>query len=512
MTKKGMVALLAALTVSPAAWSVTVTPKATDEALVNPDMGFVMFHYSNRQWGYGQRLERGDTLDWFPGTSCAYFRLPWSLIEPEEGKFRWDIIDSYARPWIAAGKQIGFRITCCEARYRFATPEWVKNAGAKGWFFNMKKMHEIYGKNPSEGSPDLWEPDYGDPVFLEKLEKFLQAMGRRYDGKPYVAFVDIGSVGMFGEGHTRAYLPELKKLGRDPEAAFHRHYEIFRRCFPRTTVLCIDDQAGSWNPHPEPALMAHARRLGFGFRDDSILVSLPPHSWKHANWAQLFAPSAPVFVEHEHYSLSAKRGAWSDELLEKAVEDYRASWLSIHGWPKEELDANCREAFARIARRIGYRFELRKATWPDEVSVGKPFKIQSEWVNVGVARRYKGATLCWTLTDDRGRIAWSVTDDSFDFSEALPKTDGREYPVRLESAVTVGSDEEIPQINDGVLIYMQVNKVGGRDWKGPVPTIAPGSYTLNVSLGDEAGVPVIALPLEGGRDRLYPLGKITVGK
>ena len=38
----------------------TVRPENTDEILVNPDMGLVMFHYSNRQWAYGQLQERGD--------------------------------------------------------------------------------------------------------------------------------------------------------------------------------------------------------------------------------------------------------------------------------------------------------------------------------------------------------------------------------------------------------------------------------------------------------------------
>ena len=42
-----------------------VRPENTDEILVNPDMGLVLFHYSNRQWAYGQLQERGDTLDWF---------------------------------------------------------------------------------------------------------------------------------------------------------------------------------------------------------------------------------------------------------------------------------------------------------------------------------------------------------------------------------------------------------------------------------------------------------------
>ena len=116
-----------------------VRPVNTDEILVNPDMGLVMFHYSNRQWAYGQLLERGDTLDWFPGVSTIYLRLPWCLLEPKEGEYRWDLLDSYAAPWIAAGKQVGLRVTCCESRYTYATPEWVKDAGAKGWFFKMKQ-------------------------------------------------------------------------------------------------------------------------------------------------------------------------------------------------------------------------------------------------------------------------------------------------------------------------------------------------------------------------------------
>ena len=54
-----------------AAQAVVVRPKNTDDILVNPDMGLVMFHYSNRQWAYGQLQERGDVLDWFPGCRGA---------------------------------------------------------------------------------------------------------------------------------------------------------------------------------------------------------------------------------------------------------------------------------------------------------------------------------------------------------------------------------------------------------------------------------------------------------
>ncbi len=498
-----------------------VRPENTDEILVNPDMGLVMFHYSNRQWAYGQLLERGDTLDWFPGVSTIYLRLPWCLLEPKEGEYRWDLLDSYAAPWIAAGKQVGLRVTCCESRYTYATPEWVKDAGAKGWFFKMK-MDKIFGKDPPGGDTDLWEPDYGDPVFLQKLENFLKAMARRYDGNPSVAFVDVGSVGMWGEGHTRAYEREMKAQGRDPLDVFHLHYELYRRVFPHTTILCIDDQAGSGNQTPacDVPLMKHAHDLGFGFRDDSILVFTPDMveerfkahpQWFHSAWADYFAPSAPVFVEHEHYNLSRARGAWSDEKLVESVEAYHATWLSLHGWPREIYE-HSKDAYARAARRIGYRFELREAEFPDEVAVGEPFAVKSKWVNVGVARCYKGATLAWSLLDDKGRVAWVSTDYSYDFRDAEPKKGEAESPVSLSTRCTVGFKGDIPEINDGVWVYTVVNKIGNFASDKRVPTIEPGVYTLCASLGSPDGTPRIALPLKGqiGESRRYAVGRIAV--
>ena len=61
------------------AGTITVHPKATDEALINPGMGLVHYAYSSRIWAYDTGLEPGDTLDdLIPGTSVVYMRLPWS--------------------------------------------------------------------------------------------------------------------------------------------------------------------------------------------------------------------------------------------------------------------------------------------------------------------------------------------------------------------------------------------------------------------------------------------------
>ena len=177
-------------------------PQNTDEALINPGMGWVCFHYSNRLWAYGSLQGPGDTLDWFPGCSTIYFRIPWCYLEPEEGKFRWDLIDSRARSWIEKGKKIAFRITASENRFVYATPKWVKDAGAQGVFYRFPfdryakmlpqtskdasgKTVVTYPKTPE--AKDLWDPKFDDPVFLAKLDKFLAAMAKRYNGNPDVS-------------------------------------------------------------------------------------------------------------------------------------------------------------------------------------------------------------------------------------------------------------------------------------------------------------------------------------
>ena len=69
-------------------------------ALVNPGMGWTMHFYSNILTNYGSQLEPSDTLDDFPGLSTVYLRVPWAFLEPEEGEFVWELLDTPAQRWI----------------------------------------------------------------------------------------------------------------------------------------------------------------------------------------------------------------------------------------------------------------------------------------------------------------------------------------------------------------------------------------------------------------------------
>ena len=452
---------------------VTVRPVDTGEALINPDMGWTMHYYSNVPANYGSHLAPGDTADYFPGLSTVFLRIPWAMIEPEEGKFNWAIVDTPAQRWIAKGKKVALCITCSENWMPFPTPEWVKNAGAKGVYYE-------FGKGPVEKSA-LWDPDFGDPIFLKKLDQFLSVMAARYDGNPDVAFVDIGSYGLWGEGHTfmSSQVPQDKA-----DKIVRRHIDLYAKHFPRTLLCISDDIVGHDKPGRHFPLTDYAISKGVSLRDDSIMVQPPPNSWYHAEMAQEFWPKWPVILEHEHYGGSKQRGAWGDgSLLLKAVEDYHASYMSIHWNPKVEFDEN-RAIIDKINLRMGYRLQLQEMSWPNSVKIGEAFKVESKWANVGVAPCYPGGFMALTIKDDKGAIISVLSDEGLNMRDLEVGPPGKS-PVRTH----------VSEFRVGLI----------------APVTPVGTYDVYVSVGKRDGTPALALPLPANDgQRRYKLGTITL--
>lgn len=453
----------------------SVHPIDTQAALVNPQMGWTFHYYSNVITNYGSRLEPSDTLDDFPGLSVIYLRLPWSFIEPQEGVFAWSIVDAPAQRWIDKGKQVAFRFSCTESWTRYATPEWVKLAGAKGFNFSPGKLRE---------AGPYWEPNYADPIFLEKLDNFLTAAASRYDGNPNVAFIDVGSFGVWGEGHTFS----STRIKFSP-AVIKKHIDLYLKHFKNTLLAANDDFAfqddnakeyliEAW---PGVKIIEYAFSRGLTLRDDSILVQPPPNHYFNADMAQLFWPKFPVILECEHYGSSRDRGAWGDgSKYLQAVEDYHASYAAIHWWPREFLNEQA-DLIKKINLRLGYRLQLKEISWPTKVTLNTPFTVSMKWSNVGVAPCYPGGYVAITLKDSKGGIVAVLVDGTFN--------------VR---SLAVGPPGEPPIHNLTSTFAFARNTPSGL-------------FDLFVSVGNKDGTPVIAIPMEKDDSRhRYHFGKIEL--
>ena len=247
---------------------------------------------------------------------------------------------------------------------------------------------------------------------------------------------------------------------------------------------CInDDFAGHDKRGRHFPIMDYALSKGVTLRDDSILVQPPPRSWYHAEMAQEFWPKLPVILEHEHYGGSKKRSAWDGKLLLKSVEDYHASFMSIHWWPRILLEEN-REIIDKINLRMGYRIQPINVTWPETVEIGKSFKVQWTWSNKGVAPCYPGGFPALTLKDAKGGIVSVLSDNKLNLRDLQVGPSANPPMTKHESEFVVG------------LV---------------APTTRPGTYDVYISVGERDGTPKIALPLEADDgQRRYRLGTITV--
>jgi hypothetical protein len=132
---------------------------------------------------------------------------------------------------------------------------------------------------------------------------FLAAAARRYDGSPDVAFVDVGSFGTWGEGHTalscnRAYAADVRI----------KHLELCRAAFPRTLVVAGDDLLRTEPRRDDPELVKRALELGMGLRDDSVLVDDMSRLAESERMAAAFRPTVPVIIEPATYDLFVSVG------------------------------------------------------------------------------------------------------------------------------------------------------------------------------------------------------------
>ncbi len=367
--------------------------------LENPHKGWY-HHFPDNHINKYIIKEDSHLLD-FPGMDHLYIRLSWAYLEPQEGKFDWEVIDSIIRKWVDHGMGISFRISCKETstdriEQQYATPKWVMEAGAKG---------DYYRRGEKVGPDGPWEPIFDDPIYLEKLENFLRAFAARYDGKPWLRYVDIGSIGDWGEGHTSSgsrleYGYEQRKI----------HIDLHCKYFQKTQLVISDDfvyTAG--DPEVQKKLHQYIVDHDISYRDDSILVDYYVRAYPDTytvRTPEVFLDTyqtMPNVLELQHYSAVKRDGNWwgkegsslkkygkgksGMEMFRGAIDLLHATYIGYHGDAHEWLTDNP-QLTKGLLNRCGYWYFLHSVEVPDTIHPGEDLSISMVWENKGVAPAY----------------------------------------------------------------------------------------------------------------------------
>jgi hypothetical protein len=394
---------------------------------------------------YRGSLENKD----YPQTSIAYFRIYWKFIEPEQGKFRWDLFDQAMRTARDRGQSLMIRIAPYGTEPNNDVPDWYR-----------APLGDESGRLPEK----KWRTDPEDARYVRHFGGMIREFGKRYDGHPDLESVDVSIVGAWGEGAGSALLSEQTRTG------------------------LLDCYLESFSKTPLVMLLTDAKTNGYGISKRNVgwrvdclgdMGGFTP-TWSHMYdyYPQQIIASgmrdawqrAPVTLEVCWVMQHWKDKGWDvryiiDQSLKWHISSFNAKSSAVpkEWWPEVN----------RWLKLMGYRFVLRKFTYPSSVEPSGKLEFTSWWENKGVAPCYKPYRVALRLRSEQAKATFLTEANITEWLPGDNLLDGRVF----------------------------------------VPKDLPaGEYALEIAMVDPASaLPRIKLAIEGRQpDAWYPLGKIRV--
>ncbi len=442
--------------------AVVVRPKQTDELLLNPDMGIQTFQrfrnqpiYPGTRWSEVGPMQREPDATGkvdFPESTMVYIRWFWSQLEPEQGKYRWDIIDTALDEARRHGQTLMFRLMPYDQGNPL--PEWYRNSGARR------------ANKPTDKDGNVWSPDSDDPLYMKRWSALIRQAGQRYDGHPYLDSVDVSTVGYWGEGWG-PYLPSMAVQ----RALIDLYFEVFQR----TPLLMNFD---------EPTALAYGAGKGAGWRLDCWgdiggrgrsfmhMFDMYPQQVVRTGIQDVWQRS-PVSLETCGTAMSWKKAGFTEKDLDYILEQALRWHATSINLKSVAIPPDWKDRFTQFEKKLGYRLVLRRLQYPKMAKIGRMMPVSMWWLNAGVAPLYRDYQLAMQWYSSGGSAVARVP---VDLRKWLPG-----------DAVYDGS------------LYVD-------------DRLKPGVYKVRVGiLNPRNQMPAIRLPIEGGQpDGWYELGEITL--
>lgn len=334
----------------------------------------------------------GENTDNTQDTALAYVAVHWSELESEKGTYDFSVLEQRwnFQYWKEQGVHLILRVIADEpsSQSHMDIPEWLyEEMGGSGTWY-----HSSYGKG--------FSPDYTHPAMIEAHERLLKALGERYDEDAQIAYVQLGSLGHWGEWHVNQSAGIETFPSMDISNQYIKHYVdaftstplLMRRPYPAVN----EDGLGLYND--SLGLESNDTRLldwiENGYVSDQTEETLPacPDFWK-------FAPSGGELgsgIEMEQYFTEK-----ADALL-SAIKKLHTSWVGPKSPQRAELSENAQKNMDTISAEMGYCYSISKMTSQKSILGG--IKISLNFKNLGVAPMYASWPVRLELRDANGEL------------------------------------------------------------------------------------------------------------
>ncbi|WP_052410238.1 DUF4832 domain-containing protein [Paenibacillus durus] len=427
-------------------------PVETGTVLYNPFTGFT--------------ADARDPESVLQPVTLVHANLTWRELEPEPGKYNFDGIEEtfHFQYWREQGVRFVLRVVLDYPREdrHLDIPDWLyKETGEKGTWYDLP-----YGKG--------FSPDYSSPLLTASHRRLIAALAQRYNNDPAVAFIQLGSVGHWGEWHTMNSGPG--RIPFPPRSITDKYIEPYVQFFSSKPLLMR---------RPTKAAAHYGMGLyndAFGQHDATIDEFLNWYTNGYTSW--LTKDREPAMRDFWVKSPSGgefsgdPRVFFADGNLEETIRQARlthVSWLGPSAPWDEEPGGQLQANIDRFLRTIGYRFVIQKAVYEEKRKPGETLHVKLIVANRGTAPFYFKWPLEISLADEERNVKASVRSS----------TDIRTWVPGASTAV------------------VHLKLPGG---------LPGGRYTVLAAILDPAsGLPGVDFAISGRRpDGRFPLGIVTI--
>lgn len=363
----------------------------SEEPYANPLMGYA-------PWADQTKLVQDSQL--------LYMDLTWAEWEPEEGKY--DIQGFEERyqiqKWKNEGKHAVLRFVCDKPgdEEHMDIPQWLYERTGDGVFYEID-----YGKG--------YAPDYENRDFIAAHDQALEALGNYCSQDNFVAFVELGSLGHWGEWHTK----DDEGVPPMPDADICWEYATqYSDSFPnarllmrRNFVMAADGNMGLFNdmtgdPDDTQEWLDWQKNGGaYELPDGEIPYEPMEQAWKQAPVGGEFTPSG---------SMDDMLGENLSQTL-SLIEESHMTFIGPHSPLEYE---GYEEAVREIENRLGYKFWISRM----EINMdyfSQKFEVSLTWENDGAAPFYfDWRPMMYVYDRDGNRRYWE--DIEVDLTQLFP--------------------------------------------------------------------------------------------
>jgi hypothetical protein len=393
--------------------TVVVKPVEIDSTLINPGRGFTSTGTTFNE-NLGNRLH--------PLCGISQLRVYWDQLEPEEGKINYALIDSSIEKCIRNGQQLNFRVMCQNEDMK--VPQWALDAGVAS-------------------------PFYDNPVFIEKQINLIKALGERYDGNPAVCFVDIGTVGQWGEWHVDPEAKNPNKIKYPSEVTVKRIIDAYFLSFKKTPLVSLIAFKTKYG-------FEYGTSKGAGWRAD-CWGDMDSLGWNHMKGVYPQAiegakahdswKNGPIAFE-TCWTMSEwyKRGWDLDYILNKALE-WHATGVNNGS---ESIPESWYPKVKEFEKKLGYRLVLSELSYPSEAKKGETMEWATSWHNRGVAPVYNQYEVAVQLVSKANASNKVVVATDIDLKKLMPGSTDLKAAISLPGHLETGDyDVEIGVLTPG---------------------------------------------------------------